>query len=266
MDKYDDMLAPVEDGKRFVREVTERTAMGESMQITRKNPLPLYYQLKEAIIERIENEEWEPGSLIPTELELQKTYGLSRTTVRQALGELVTAGILTRVQGKGTFVAEPKLEPIRPDITGFTQDMSDKGYHVSSVVMALRRVQASRKLQRLFHLEEGALALELRRIRLVHNLPIGVHETYLNVSITPGLELEKYDFAKDSLYVALAREGIHLGEAEETVEPGLADDVQSELLQIPVGALVLSLTRVTRLKDGRPFEYARMVYRADKYK
>jgi GntR family transcriptional regulator len=236
------------------------------MSITRENPLPLYHQLKEAIVEKVENGEWLPGNPIPTELELQKTYKLSRTTVRQALGELVAAGTLTRMQGKGTFVAEPKLEAIRPAITSFTHDMSEKGYMVSSIVLECGDSVANSKIQRLFQLGNDTHIFQLNRIRLVQGVPIAIQHVSLNIALTPAIHLEHYDFSQASLYRALAHEGVHLWEAEETVEPELADPMQAELLQIPLGALLLSLTRVTNIRDGRPFEYAQTTYRADKYK
>jgi GntR family transcriptional regulator len=234
--------------------------------IDRKNPLPLYVQLKEAIIEKIENGEWTAGEVIPTELELQNTYSLSRTTVRQALGELVSNGILTRIQGKGTYVSEPKLEPTRPDLTGFTQDMSEKGYYVNSKVLEISQKRANERLQRKFHIGANADVLQIDRIRLVDNLPIGIHNVYLNISVVPHINLDRYDLSTHSLYEALRAEGVKLGEAEETVEASLADERHAELLDIPKGSPVLMLTRVLNMEDGRPLEYSKMVYRADKYK
>jgi GntR family transcriptional regulator len=234
--------------------------------IDRNNRLPLYVQLKEAIIEKVENGDWIAGEAIPTELELQNTYSLSRTTVRQALGELVSDGILTRIQGKGTYVSEPKLEPTRPDLTGFTQDMSEKGYSVSSRVLDISEQRANETIQKKLQISAYTNVLKIDRIRLVDNLPIGVHNVYLNNSLVPHVRLERYDLSHYSLYEALRTEGVKLGEAEETVEASLADERHAELLGIPKGSPVLMLTRLLNMEDGRPLEYAKMVYRADKYK
>ncbi|MNI18495.1 HTH-type transcriptional repressor DasR [compost metagenome] len=144
--------------------------------------------------------------------------------------------------------------------------MSDKGHSASSIVLLFSTVKASEKLQRIFHLQPGSEVTKLERIRLVDGLPIGLHKTFLNTAITPLLDLKKYDFSSDSLYAALAAEGIILGEAEESVEAGLADNLQAQALNILVGAPVLLLIRSTKLIDGRFYEYTEMVYRADKYK
>ena len=238
------------------------------IKISRKNPLPLYVQLKQIIVENVENGYWLPGTAIPTELELQELYELSRTTVRQALGELVSDGTLTRIQGKGTFVAEPKIEPTRPELTGFTEDMKERGFLIRSEVTEFSVQTASEKLQREFNLNPTSEVLHLKRIRFVDDQPLGFQTALLNLSLDPNLyeKLSKYDFTFNSLYDVLAKEGIYLGEADETVEAGIADGHLAELLEIETGAPVLLLTRLTKLKDGRPFEYSKMVYRADRYK
>jgi GntR family transcriptional regulator len=101
---------------------------------------------------------------------------------------------------------------------------------------------------------------------LVDHVVIGFHETYLNYSITPYINLDLYDFSKESLYVSLAKEGIVWGEADENLEAVLAGDVYSKHLKVNPSSPVLKLSRVTRLIDGRPYEYSNMIYRSDKYK
>jgi GntR family transcriptional regulator len=235
--------------------------------IQRSNPIPLYIQLKDLIVEKIENAEWKPGETIPTEMELQKQYNLSRTTVRQGLAELVTSGYLERIQGKGTFVSAPKLEPLRPDLTSFTQDMSQKGHKVTSLILNQKNLKVTEKLSRIFNLKDASEnVFIIERVRLVDGQPIGYHETYLNISIQPQVNLNKYNFSKDSLYSALQQNGVIFGEADETVEGNQINELQARHLNVPVGSTALKLTRTTKLYDGRPFEHSIMVYRADKFK
>ena len=235
-------------------------------EISRKSRLPLYVQLKDLIIEKIENEEWVSGDKLPTEMELQDTFNLSRITVRQALSELVSEGTLERIQGKGTYVAEPKLEPIRPDLTGFTQDMTAKGHKVHSIVIDEGFIPCNEKLQRIFKLKPNDNFYKLTRLRLVDNVIIGYHEAFLNHHLKPDIDLERYDFAQESLYLTLAKEGVEWGESDETVEASHAGDAYAKLLKVEPSLPILKLSRTTRLVDGQPFEYTTMVYRADKYK
>ena len=83
--------------------------------LDRNSPIPLYYQLKNVLLTKIQQSEWQAGDLIPSEQELQETFGLSRTTVRQTLSELVNEGWLSRHRGRGTFVTHPTMthNPIR---------------------------------------------------------------------------------------------------------------------------------------------------------
>ncbi|WP_161493821.1 GntR family transcriptional regulator [Virgibacillus necropolis] len=236
------------------------------ISVSRQNPLALYIQLKELIIDKIEGGEWKQGEMIPRELDLQQMYNVSRTTVRQALTELVFEGKLERIQGKGTFVAEKKLEPIRPELTGFTQDMEEKGHKVQSIILFKDIVVPNKKVQRILKLGTQDKVWKLDRIRLVDGLPIGYHETFINISLTPNAELDKYNFASESLYQALVKEEILLGDSEETVEANFPNEVHSKMLGIETPTPVLEIMRTSNLKDGRPYEFSNMVYRADKYK
>lgn len=235
--------------------------------LNRDYKLPLYIQLKEEIVEKIEQGHWQPGKAIPTESELQKLYDISRITVRQALGELVADGVLTRIQGKGTYVSETKLEPIRPGLSSFTKDMANKNNAVHAEVLWFGEEQASGRLKRVFGETGKDLPLTvLERVRYVNGVPIGIHRAYMNTALMPGVKLANYDFTKESLYEALAAEGVRLGAAEETIEAALVNAKQASLLNIEMGSPVLLVTRVTKLEDGRLFECTDMVYRSDKYK
>lgn len=235
-------------------------------RIDRKNRLPLYIQLKDVIIQNIENNIWITGDMIPTEKELQEQYRLSRTTVRQALTELVSEGVLERIQGKGTYVSAPKLEPLRPGVTSFTQDMNSQGKQVQSIILDERFVEGSSKVIRAFGLDQGEMVYKLERLRLVDQVIIGYHEVYLHPVFTKNINFSLYDFTKDSLYEVLEREGVVWGESDETVEARLAGDVYGQLLEIDSTAPILKLSRLTRLKNNRPLEFTTHVYRADKYK
>src|SRR3569833_738583 len=100
-------------------------------------PIPLYYQLKERLTQQIMGGDFQPGTLMPSERELSDRYGISRMTVRQALGEMVKEGLLLREQGKGTFVAEPKITQGLLRLTSFSEDMQSRGLKPDSHVRAV---------------------------------------------------------------------------------------------------------------------------------
>ncbi|MEI3612778.1 GntR family transcriptional regulator [Pseudogracilibacillus sp. SO30301A] len=235
------------------------------MLIDRDNRLPLYIQLKDLIIEKIENGEWKRGEVLPTEMELQKTLEVSRTTVRQALTELVFEGILERKQGKGTYVADEKYKPTRPGITGFTKDIEMEGHTTNSIVITEKMVTDA-NVARQLNINPERKILRLERIRLVNGIPIGYHDTFLNIDLTPKINLKKYNFASESLYSALESEGVIIGDSAETLEAAIPSQKHTEILKIDNQTPVLKINRVARLENGIAYEFSKMVYRSDKYK
>ena len=95
--------------------------------LNRQSPQPLHLQFEEILREQLENEEWAPHACIPSENELSRKYGISRMTVRAVLTRLVDAGLLYRVPGKGTFVAEPKIVSRPLSQMGITQQLEQMG-------------------------------------------------------------------------------------------------------------------------------------------
>lgn len=233
--------------------------------VNRKNPIPLYIQLKVAISDKIENGDWKKGEVLPTEHDLQKRFGLSRTTVRQALSELVFEGTLERIQGKGTFVSEKKLEPFRPALTGFTKDMESQGKQARSIIINEKRV-IDPIAQKKLGLENHKEVYKLERIRLVDDVRIGYHNTYLNPGVLADIDLDKYDFSTDSLYYSLEKEGIEFNESDESVEATFPTKEQAEVLEIDPGVPILKIERLVKTNDGELMEFGTMLYRADKYK
>lgn len=234
--------------------------------IDRKNALPLYVQLKEIIKSKIDQKEWEEGDPIPTEMELIDKYQVSRTTVRQALSDLVMEGALYKMQGRGTFVAEPKLEAVRPKLTGFMEDMQDEGHTVDSIILREGWESVKGEEWNVFGLKEGGMLYKLDRLRRVNEKVIGIQETTLNMELYPELDLSTHDFSRESLYEVLKKYSIPLGEAKETVEASYAGDVYGDIMNVPSETLILKLYRRTTLQSGELFEIGNMIFLADKYK
>src|SRR5690242_10763453 len=123
--------------------------------LAKGGPLPRYYQLKEILHAKIRAGQWQPGVLIPSERELCEQYGLSRMTVRQGITELVREGLLYRVQGKGTFVARPRITQQLMVLTGFSQDMIARGCVPGAQVLDQRMVPASQEVAERLRVREG---------------------------------------------------------------------------------------------------------------
>lgn len=223
--------------------------------------LPKYYVLKEQILALIEDAA--PGTLIPTERALAEQYGTSRTTVRQAIGELVAEGRLDRTQGRGTFVAPPKVTHVR-QLTSFSDDAASQGLTASAVILDISLVPADPAAARRLALEAGTEVHRVERIRLVNGEPLA-HETAFLAGSLPGLAHNVE--TRGSLYSALNEDyGIRISEVEDTVETKLAGPDEVRLLDVEMGAPMLLVHRLGFDADGEPVEWTRSVFRGDRFR
>lgn len=232
--------------------------------ISKKGPVPRYYQLKEILREKINSQEWKPGDLIPSERELGEQYGISRLTARQALTELVNEGLFYREQGKGTFVSKHKIAQQLLHLTGFTEDIQARGQTPGTRVISARMCPADETAAERLRIKPGLPIFCLQRLRLADGEPLAV-ETSLITFIGCEKLLEE-DLEHNSLYHLLeTRYGIPLVEAEQELEAGLVGEEEAYLLKIPSGSPALFTRRVTYTDRNQPVEYARSVYRGSKY-
>lgn len=227
--------------------------------------LPLYTQLKERLWEMVEAGQLKPGDQVPSERELCERYGISRMTCRQALSDLVTDGVLYRVQGRGTFVANPKVTQGLLRLTGFTEDMLARGLMPDTRVVSAEIIPAGKKVAAYLQLPLGERVFQLERLRSAGGQPMCLEHGHYPASRVPGLERRR-DLG-GSLYRLLADEyDLRLVRAGETLEAVAAREREAEVLEVAVGSPLLLLERVTWEADGRPIEYVRSFYRGDRYR
>lgn len=223
---------------------------------------PKYWALKQHLLDLLDT--LPPGSPIPTERALAGEFAVSRTTVRQALADLTAEGRLHRVQGKGTFAAEPKLAQ-RLQLSSYTEDMRAQGREPSSRLLDIEEIQAEPELAKLLGVRSGTKILRLMRLRLADSEPMAVETTHLPISRFRGLR--RHISEGVSLYAILReRYGVEMERAEETIETSLAGPQEAELLGADVGMPVLLLSRHSFGADGKPVEFVRSIYRGDRYK
>ncbi|MFS4109759.1 GntR family transcriptional regulator [Streptomyces sp. PD-S100-1] len=224
--------------------------------------VPKYYRIKQQVLEM--TQALQPGSAMPAERLLAVRLGASRTTIRQALQELVGEGRLDRIQGKGTFVAQPKLyRSLR--LTSHTEDMRAQGLEPASQMLDIGEIPADAKLAALLDIAVGERVLRIERLRLASGDPMAIETTHLSAVRFPGLR--RTLATRPSLYTALAEVyGVHLAEADEIIETSLSTPREAQLLATDVGLPMLLLSRHSRDAEGRPVEWVRSVYRGSRYK
>jgi GntR family transcriptional regulator len=222
---------------------------------------PKYYVVKRHLLELISS--LPPGSLVPTERVLTVELGTSRTTVRQALSELVGEGRLVRRQGSGTYVAEPKISwPLQ--MTSFTEQAAAAGYSATTELLDAGRRRATEEVAMRLGLKTGAPVYLIERLRLVDGAAMAVETSHLSAGRFPGLvgKLRR----SSSLYRVLGEEyGVSPVAADETIETAAASPREAELLDTDTGAPMLVLSRHSFDASGTPVEWVRSWYRGDRY-
>jgi DNA-binding GntR family transcriptional regulator len=223
--------------------------------IRRDVPIPYYYQLIQLIREDILSGALAADTVIPSEHSLCATYGVSRTVVRQALGELVSEGLLYRVKGKGTYVAPRKLEEKfiqRSD--GFFREMTSRGYKVTSRVLEQASVVPPPHVRAALRLEAGEPTIKIDRLRSIDGEILLFVQTYIPERLCPGLV--DVDLSSCSLY-GLLRERYNLvvASGQRAVEAVAAQAALVRLLQVEKGAPLLKIESISYLADTTPLEY-----------
>jgi GntR family transcriptional regulator len=159
---------------------------------------PVYIQIKDILIEKINSGEFESGSQLPSEREISETYNISRMTARSALTQLVDLGYAYREKGKGTFVRLPNLERDFVRLSGFSQMLSSKGIKPSNKVVKSGIIEADKKIAQLLETTIGTKVYEIVRVRYGDNIALALEYSYLPVSLFENLL--QYDFESNSLY------------------------------------------------------------------
>jgi GntR family transcriptional regulator len=235
---------------------------GENMFIDKKSPIPVYFQLKDIILKKIENGEYSENDMIPSERELGVTLGISRMTVRQALNCLVNEGVLYREKGRGTFVSRTKI--VQKNIRSFSETVSRRGMVPSTKVMVFKKEKAPENIVAALGLKNGDNVYDLRRLRLANQIPVGIEESFIPERYCPNLE--KYDLTA-SLYKIIKEEYAHaISYVDHVIEAAKPTKEEKSLLGISGNIPVLIATGINFTESDLKLFYERSVYRSDEYK
>jgi GntR family transcriptional regulator len=228
------------------------------------SPVPLYAQLKEHLRSRILDGTYAPHSRMASESELGAHFGVSRITVRQALGDLQKEGLIFKIHGKGTFVSKPKAFQNVSSLKGLAEALSASGYEVVNRMCGFHFMSANSQVSQKLGLAEGETVTEIRRIRLVNREPVSLEVTYLPEQI--GQRLESADLASRDIFVILENDfGIPLGHAELAIDAMEADEDMADALAIVKGAPIMRIERLTHTVDGAPLDFEFLYYRGDAF-
>lgn len=221
---------------------------------------PLYRQIQDLIVQALAEKEWEPGEMIPSEMELAARFEVSQGTVRRAIDELAAEHLLVRRQGKGTFVAthaDPRA------FFRFLRLVPDDGTvpRSRSEPLECQSLRAGQEVAKALAINHGDPVLQLRRLLRFDGKPMVVDEIYLPADLFPTLTLDQLRASDRSLYTLFeALFGVRMVRAEEKIRAVAADSMAAELLEIEKGTPLLSVERTAYTYGNRPAEWRRGLY------
>jgi len=232
--------------------------------IERESPVPLYYQLKQLLAERITKGEWQPGDMLPTEEQLQDQYKLSRTTVRQALKELEIEGLISRHRGRGTLVSRPKISHSPDPRFNLTAYLNEQGMRPGWRVLSAGWVRVTAEVAERLAVESDLLLYQLRRLRLANDEPIGYHIAHVIPALGQAIDENRLDQG-GSLDYLRATGQLDQSLSNRTIEAILATDEVARQLDVLKGSPILMIRRRVFNVSGMPVEDMRAMYRGDRF-
>ena len=202
---------------------------------------------------------------MPSEYALVAAFDVSRVTVRQALNDLKSEGLIFKIHGKGTYVAKPKAVQNLMRLEGFGEAMTPGGHETSSRVLGHRLMRAGKRLAQKLCVRERDEVMEIRRVRYLDRAPISLDVTYVARAL--GERLVKEDLPRRDIFVILENDyGIALGNAELLIEAMAAEPETAPLLEIAPGTPILRIERLTYTAAGRPLDFEYLHYRGDAFR
>lgn len=220
---------------------------------------PLYRQIKALITARLQSGEWKAGDLIPSELDLAKRFGVSQGTVRKAVDEMAAENLLVRRQGRGTFVATHAEQKVQ---YRFLRLMPDEGSEsLERQLLDCRRQRATAAIAKALQMRSGDAMVEVRRLLSSKGVPVVLDDIWLPGDLFKGLTTERLNQHRGPFYGLFEAEfGVQMIRAEEKIRAVVADAASAQLLQVSVGAPLLSVERLSFTYGDKPVELRRGLY------
>lgn len=227
---------------------------------------PYYQQMRDDIKKKIQCGDYKRGQYLPCEKKLVEEYGVSRTTVRSAISELVQDGYLYIVRGKGTKVAYSRLTDNNPNLLSFTEIVKSHGYEPQMLQRSFEIIRADEKLAKKLGIGAGEEAVHIYRVRGTDDEPVSINDSYLPGKIL-GEQGAELLLDGESMYENLKRHyHIAVTEVKEEIWAVSAGKYEAETLDVEENAPLLAFERESYSQEGTLVEYSKVIYRSDRYR
>lgn len=234
--------------------------MPVAVELDRSSPVPLYYQLAQAIEAAIRDGDLAPGDRFENELALAKRLTLSRPTTRRAIQELVDKGLLVRKRGVGTQVVQSPVHR-RVELTSLFDDLTRAGQTPTTELLEYQRMVVDEEVATELNLAADAEVVMIQRLRCANGEPLAVMKNYLPADLAPDAE----ELEASGLYQALRTRGVHIRLARQRIGARPASRSEARLLNEKAGAPLLTMSRTAFDDSGKAVEYGSHCYRASRY-
>jgi GntR family transcriptional regulator len=225
---------------------------------------PLFAQLKDRLRQDILEHRLQPGQKLPSESQLQSTYGVSRITVRQALAELQADGLIETFNGKGSFVTRPGETPNLGMLTGFYEYMRARGWSARGEILSVKTVAASQQAAKALHVAAKSSLTRITLVRFVNEAPVAVGRFEFEHALAERLLALNME-TEDTMTLLETQLGHRLESIHFEASALPAKATEARLLQVPAGTPLLRIVFVPHDIEDRPLAYAVMHFRADRF-
>lgn len=221
--------------------------------------MTLYEKIIEYVRRLITDQDLQPGDRLPSETEIAATCGVSLMTVRRAMGDLSAAGVLSRIQGKGTFVRSRRIEAASTILGGLRETLADHGDNLESRLISLMKAPADEVTAKALAVPLGSATWRVVRVRLINQTPVVREVAIIPRILAPDLDTRFHE--NMSLYEVLATHyGLSESTEEQTLIARLATDTEVNDLRLGAGAFVVEITGVSSTSSGTSFDSFQMVF------
>ena len=236
-------------------------AILDSFDVSKAAPEPIYAQIKHAIERRIASGEWTAGQKLPSENELVDALGVSRMTINRALRELTQQGLIQRVHGLGSFVAETPRHASLIELQDIALEIEQRGQRHRARVLRQERLPVPADIAARMQMPPRSPVFHLRAVHYQDDLPIQLEDRYVNPEAMPGFIEQDFSASTATAYLL---QQFKPDEMEHRVSAVLPDAETRELLGLEPGQPCLQLTRRT-WKDARVVTHVTLTYPGDRY-
>jgi len=253
----------IENISDFSNNVAPVTSKSSQTSVNIPSFSPLYQQIKELLLKSLQQGEWQPGEVIPSEIELAERFQVSQGTVRKAIDELANENLLMRRQGVGTFVATHSEERVQYRFLKLMPDSKDTLTKGSSErqIISCKQTLANEEVANALGVNKKDEVLYLRRVLSFSGIATILEDIWLPGHSFKGLTSDRLSAYKGPMYAFFETAfGVKMVRAQEKIKAILPDPVQAQLLAVSTSTPVLSVERIALTYNNNPMEFRKGLY------